>query len=234
MSENKGKNRERSNYKPFWLQVLWWEIARMLLVLLIVVFYRHRWWGAQRIPQDGPVLLVSNHQSFLDLAALGSIVWGRQFFSLARATLFDNPVFGLLIRTVNAIPVDQERGDVRALRMAIDVLRAGRTMLIFPEGSRSEDGEIHEFQEGVMLLIRRAKPTVVPVAVDGLYEAWPIGAKGPRLTGRSGSLVGEAIPAEDLIAMGTKGALNHLKNTVIELRDELRIKLGRGERDDQV
>lgn len=208
--------------------ILWWDlVCHPIAWLIVFVLYRHRWWNIHNIPAEGPTLLVCNHQSYLDLPVLGVGIYHRHFHPMARKTLFRNPVFGRLIRSLNAFEVDQESADIRSVRTAIDKLKAGHLVLLFPEGARTEDGRMGPFNPGLMLLIRRARPTVVPMAVDGVYDAWPINRKWPRLSGATGAEYGEPIPAKDLIAMPPEEARKLLRHRVETLRLSVRQRLRR-------
>jgi 1-acyl-sn-glycerol-3-phosphate acyltransferase len=219
--------RKRNPGEPLW-RVLWWSyVCRPLSYLAVRSFWGHRAWGIHNIPREGPVLLLCNHQSYLDLAVLGVALWHRHFHSMARASLFRPGFFGWLIRSLSAFPVEQGKGDVRALRRAIELLRQGHLVLVFPEGSRTPDGTLQPFAEGIMLLIRRAKPTVVPMAVDGTYDVWPIGRSLPRLRGRVGAEYGEPIDAEKLLAMPPDEATRLLRQRIESLRLSVRGRLRR-------
>ena len=208
---------------PRW-RVAWWFAWRSLCWLWMWTWYRSRYWGGHHIPTRGPVLLVSNHQSFLDPMLIGMGCNRRPFFSLARATLFDYPLFGRLIRSLIAIPVHQGKGAKRAMQHCIEVLRAGHTLMVFPEGSRTDDGQTQPFNPGTMLLIKRGRPRVVPVAIEGAYEAWPRG-RAPRLTGRAFVQYGRPVDAQTLIDMGRDEALGYLFDRVESMRQELSRRL---------
>jgi len=167
------------------------------------------------------VLFVSNHQSFLDPIIVG-IGTRLPFFALARSTLFHHPVLGWLIRSLSAIPVEQGAGDLSAMRQCVDVLKADQPLLIFPEGARTLDGRTHPFETGTMLLIKRARPRVVPVAIEGAFEVWPRGARRPRPFGRIAVAFAESIDAETLLAMGAEEARAHLADLVESMRLGLR------------
>lgn len=203
-------------------QLALWEFVRLGGGLMLRLLYRLRWWDMHKVPATGPVLLIANHQSFFDLIAIGMALPHRHFHGMARKTLFDNPTFAKWITMLNAFGVDQDKADLKAMRTAIDRLKKGHLVLIFPEGSRTPDGAMHEFQDGIMLIIRRAKPTVVPIAIDGIQDVYPMGAKRPALTGRIGALCGDPIPSEDLLAMDPTEARNRLEREVESLRLKLR------------
>jgi 1-acyl-sn-glycerol-3-phosphate acyltransferase len=203
--------------------ILWYGFCRFLVWVIVQFIFRQRTWGQHRIPATGPVLVVCNHQSFLDLLATNSVIH-RDFNFMARHSLFVNPFFAKLIRSLNAFEVEQGKGDVAAIRKAIDLLKLGRMLLVYPEGTRTETGVLGEFQEGIMLLVRRAKPTIVPMAVEGPFNIWPIHGK-LKLGGRIGVQFGHPIPADELLALPSKQAMNRLRNEVETLRLDLRNKL---------
>lgn len=135
--------------------------------------------GFENLPTEGPVLIVANHQSFLDPPAIGYRV-KRYLTFLARASLFDIPVAGKLLQALNTIPLRDEQGDVRAIRAVIDRLKRGEAVVMFPEGARTFDGQPTQFREGAAIIINRAKCPVIPVAIEGAFDAWPRQASQPR------------------------------------------------------
>jgi 1-acyl-sn-glycerol-3-phosphate acyltransferase len=96
---------------------------------------------------------------------------------MAKSELFRNKAFAWLIRRLGAFPVRQGAGDVGAVKETISRLQEGRMLNIFPEGSRTETGELGPMLPGVALIVRRAGVPVVPAAIDGSYQAWPKGQK---------------------------------------------------------
>ena len=218
--------RQRQPGASLW-RIVWWYFLHFLCFIWFFCCYRFRSWGKHGIPRTGPVLLISNHQSFLDPIIIGLAAHHRQFYALARATLFDNSLIAWLIRSLNAIPVAQGEGDLQAMRVSIDLLKHGHGLLIFPEGSRTVDGATGVFQPGTMLLIKRSGATVLPVAIEGSFSVWPIFNTLPRPFGRIGVLYGHPIEAEQLIRMGPDAAMTHLRQTVEELRLRLDQKMKR-------
>jgi 1-acyl-sn-glycerol-3-phosphate acyltransferase len=217
---------ERTNPGVARWRVLFWELlVRPMSWLMLFLLYRHRVWGMRNVPDRGPVLLLSNHQSYLDLNAIGVSLDRRHFHSMARWTLFEHAWFAWLIRALNAFPVQQGKSDIKSIRKALELLNKGHLLLIFPEGSRTDDGMVHAFNPGLMLLIRRAKPTVVPMAVEGVHDAWAIHQSHPRLRGQIGALFGEPITSQQLLAMGSEAAILHLQQTIDDLRLDLRGRL---------
>ena len=123
------------------------------------------------VPRTGGVLVVANHQSYLDPILL-TVKIPRPFSFLAKSELFENPFFDWLIRNLNAFPVRQGAGDVGAVKETIARLQEGHALILYPEGTRSLDGEIGPMQAGVGLIVRRAGVPVVPAVIEGSFDAW--------------------------------------------------------------
>ena len=128
--------------------------------------------GMRHVPPTGAALLIANHQSYLDPALVG-LAARRHLRFLARKTLFRSRWFGWLIRTLNAVPIDQEGTGLEGLKTILHQLQAGQAVLVFPEGHRTGTGELLPLKPGIQLLIRRTEAPVVPVGIAGAYEAWP-------------------------------------------------------------
>lgn len=149
-----------------------YTLSRDILWLFLKLYNRLEVRGAAHIPATGGVLLVANHVSFLDPPALGCAARHRVVRYMARDTLFENPLFGRLLRNVAAVPISRDRGDIGALKKAIAVLKAGDCLGLFPEGTRSSDGRLHPAKSGVGFLIDKAGVPVVPAFIDGTYRAF--------------------------------------------------------------
>lgn len=205
--------RMRQPGSPFW-RIAWWHVVHAVCYLWVGTCFRYRSFGSTRIPSEGPVLFVSNHQSYLDPILVGMATHRRQFCPMARSTLFRNPMFAWLIRSLNSIPVERGTADTGAIRAAVQALKSGHAMLIFPEGTRTSDGRVAPFQNGTLLLVKKTGATVVPVAVDGAYDVWPKHRKRPRLTGHVTVRFGEPIPGQRLMEMGGHRGANYLREII--------------------
>jgi 1-acyl-sn-glycerol-3-phosphate acyltransferase len=131
--------------------------------------------GLENVPKSGGVLLVANHQSYLD-PVLVAVRLYRPVSFLAKSELFENPFLAGLIRLLKAFPVRQGEGDVGAVKEVIRRLGEGYALNIYPEGTRTITGDIEPLEKGIALVIRRANVPVVPVAIHGSFEAWPKGS----------------------------------------------------------
>lgn len=148
-------------------------VAQMLFDLRV--------YGQDNIIGNGPALLAMNHQSFLDPPFAG-ISCQREIHYFGRKTLFDLPVVGRILRRINVIGVDREGSDIGALKAVIRVLRSGGCTVVFPEGTRTRDGNLQPAKPGAGFIIAKTLAPVVPMRIFGAFDAFPRGAKFPRMT----------------------------------------------------
>jgi 1-acyl-sn-glycerol-3-phosphate acyltransferase len=153
-----------------------WKFVQTLFRIYFSVFFDLKAYGVKNVPHHGGALMVSNHQSLLDPPLLGVRV-KRPMSYMAKSELFKHGWFAWIIRRLGAFPVRQGAGDVGAIKETVARLKEGRMLNIFPEGGRTEDGEIQPMQSGVALVVRRAGVPIIPVAIHGSYEAWPKGER---------------------------------------------------------
>jgi 1-acyl-sn-glycerol-3-phosphate acyltransferase len=151
-----------------------YEIGRWTVTFALTLGWSLRVTGRHNYPKRGPFILVANHQCFFDPPMTG-LAFPPHVVFLARKTLFSIPGFGPLIRTLNALPIDQEGMAKDGLRAILAKLEAGQPVLVFPEGSRTEDGQLGKMQPGISLLIKRIRCPIVPVGIAGAFAAWPKG-----------------------------------------------------------
>ncbi len=139
---------------------------RCIVLAIAAGLYRCRAEGAEHLPETGPAIIVVNHKADVDPAVVG-IAFDRPLAFMAKRELFEVPVIGRLVAALGAFPIDRGAGDRGALEKALALLAGGEALLMFPEGTRQPDEEIHEFLPGVGLLALRSGAPVVPVATRG-------------------------------------------------------------------
>lgn len=209
-----------------WLNARWFWLARWMCRVFCMLLFRWRFYGLDNIPEKGPFLLVSNHQSFLDPIFCGAPP-KRHLYFLARETLFTNWFFGPLITSTNSIPVKREGGDLAAMKKVISKLQKGRGVCLFPEGTRTNDGKILPFKAGLGLLCRRGKAAIVPVVIDGAFECWP---RTKKLFSPGGTIIvnyGKAITAEQAKNMGDEKLAELLTETLRQMQTKSRLDQGK-------
>jgi 1-acyl-sn-glycerol-3-phosphate acyltransferase len=133
-----------------------------------VLGFLSRWivQGTDRVPRTGALIVASNHISFWDPPLIGAAL-PRESHFLAKEELFSTPVLGPLIRSVNAIPIRRGAADLTGLARAIERIKSGGALLMFPEGSRMRDGELHPARPGVGLLAVQTGARIVPCYISG-------------------------------------------------------------------
>ncbi len=141
--------------------------------------------GTRHVPATGGVILAANHASFADPILIGCAVTSRPIFFMAKEELFRVPVFGFVIRLVNALPIRRGGVNRRALEEFAGLTRDGsRALLVFPEGTRTTDGSLGPAKRGVGALCRAARVPIIPTLILGTYELWPRWRLFPRWRGR--------------------------------------------------
>lgn len=155
-----------------WAKRLWYDFLRVLCRLLATLFFQIRVSGRECLPPDGGVMVLSNHQSHFDPVLIG-LACDRRLNYLARETLFRFAPFRWLIESLDAIPIDREGLGLAGLKETLRRLRRGEPVLIFPEGTRTNDGEVGPLKPGFSSLAKRAGVPLLPVAIVGAYDAWP-------------------------------------------------------------
>lgn len=157
---------------------LYWFI-RLLIRVAARILLRFEVHGVDLLPTSGGFLLVANHASNLDPPLIAAAL-SRPCHTLAKRELFDVPVLGWLIRRLHAHPIQRGGVDRRALRECLELLRRGDILLLFPEGTRTRDGELQTGKAGAAMLAAQAQVPIVPAYIDGTFRALPRGAKRLR------------------------------------------------------
>jgi 1-acyl-sn-glycerol-3-phosphate acyltransferase len=147
--------------------------------VMYATYFRWRVFNAKRVPLKGGVILASNHASFLDPPLVGSGL-KRDINYLARESLFRFPGIGALLRSWNAVPVDRDGGGAQGLKIILDRLLQGNGIILFPEGTRTKDGNLQPARSGIGLTVIKSAAPVVPVRVFGTFEAFGRNHKFPR------------------------------------------------------
>jgi 1-acyl-sn-glycerol-3-phosphate acyltransferase len=197
-----------------------YTFCRWLAVPLFGGIYRCRAQGAHNLPREGGVMVITNHKSNIDPVVVGMIC-DRPLRYMAKKELFGNAALRKLIVTLGAFPIDRGAGDRAALTMSLEILAAGGVLLMFPEGHRRPDSEIHAFLPGVGMLALRSGAPVVPLAMDGTQRMLAGGRPGlPALRAR----MGPPLDFSDLTARNSKAyqeAARRMQQAVAELYAQL-------------
>lgn len=172
--------------------------------LVAKLFYRNKVYGLERLPEGGG-LIAPNHASHFDPPLVGS-AFPTDIHFLARESLFRIPVVGWLIPRLNSHPVGGKGGDIASFRTVLQLLGEGKKVLIFPEGTRTVNGELGECAPGVGMIAMRSGAPVIPIYVHGTYDVWSRHRKFPKLWGKTAVVIGEPFSASQFASLGKKEA----------------------------
>ena len=153
-------------------------ISKYLAIFLLKIFFSFQVKGASRILLQGPCILVANHSSNLDPIVLGCASPRRVYF-VAKEELFRNPLASFFLRHLGAFPLHRGEGDKEAVKRIFSLLKEGKVVGLFPEGTRNQ-GELGDFQRGALKLLIRAGVPVVVAGIRGTYESLPRGKNIPH------------------------------------------------------
>lgn len=160
--------------------VLVLRITQVLVRLFSLFYFRISVRGKKNIPASGPLMIVCNHASHLDPPLLGAWLW-RPMGMMAKSELFEIPVLGFYIRKLGAFAIKRGESDRAAIKRTVDIIRDNGAVLVFPEGTRTTDGSLQAAQSGVAMIIGQIpNVSLLPIRIDGSFEAWGSGAKFPK------------------------------------------------------
>lgn len=149
-----------------------YAISKFLLFVMAKLFFRLEAHGTEHVPSDGGYLLICNHASYIDPPLVGVKI-PRQLHFLAKKELFQVPLLGRWISMVGGHAVDRGKGDRKAVVESLRVLKSGKMLVAFPEGTRTPDGNLQPGKPGIVMIVQQAGVPCVPAYVDGSFVAWP-------------------------------------------------------------
>lgn len=148
------------------------NLVRWILIAYFKIFHRIEFHGSENIPATGPVIIASNHVSYYDPVIVSTCVY-RDMKFMAWEKLFTIPILRSMIRFFGAFPVELTKVDKSAYVDALKILLKNKALIIFPEGGRSDNGEVKDLKLGIARLALKTNARIVPVTLVGVYEAWP-------------------------------------------------------------
>jgi len=209
------------------------EVFFFLLGKLLYLFALDRFHlktrGLENLPEKGPFLLCSNHQSYVDpLVLAGALPWRifRDAFALGTSEIFGQGFMRRLARWLRVVVLDPDANLVPAMRAGAYGLGHGHILLLYPEGERTDDGTPRIFRKGAAILSIHTQAPIVPIAIEGFYEAWPRHHKFPRFANLQ-LVVGKPIqppPLQEASELAYERLTSELKSTVVTMWTDLRRK----------
>jgi long-chain acyl-CoA synthetase len=162
--------------RPQPLSNAFWHLVSRLVQMVARDRFRLQVRGIEKLPKNGPYILSSNHQSYLDAAVLASVLPSDVFdkvFAVGTSDIFGQGLMLRLARSLRVVVVDPDANLIPAMRAGAFGLRQGRGLILYPEGERSIDGTPRVFKKGAAILSIHMQAPIVPVAIEGFYQAWP-------------------------------------------------------------
>src|SRR5215470_10627965 len=217
--------------RPHPLAESFWYLVSRALQLIARDRFRLKLWGLEKIPPKGPFILTSNHQSYLDPVVLAAVLPRPVLvdsFAVGTSEIFGQGIMKKLARAVRVVVVDPDANLMPAMRAGAFGLRNGRNLVLYPEGERSIDGTPRTFKKGAAILSTHMQVPIVPIAIDGFYEAWPRGKRFQKFAPLQ-MMFGDPVypPPESHASEEAYAALiAKVKDRVVEMWKELR---GEGE-----
>lgn len=193
--------------------------CKSIVGIFVKIFYRHKVYGKENFPKTGG-MVVCNHSSFLDPPLVGISCPGIIHF-LARESLFKSKAFAWLLGQLKTHPVRSGSGNLDTLKYAMELLKSGRKVVIFPEGSRSRDGSFQKGQLGVGMLVYRTECPVIPIYVHGTFDAWSPDQSRPKLIGKTACIIGKPLDFTHLATQDRKEAQNIIVTRLMQKIEEL-------------
>ena len=167
-----------------WLAEIFFFLLGRFLYLVALDLFDLKVKGPENLPEKGPYLLCSNHESYIDPVVMGSVLpWSlfRNTFALGTSDIFGQGLMRRLARWIRVVVLDPDSNLIPAMRAGAFGLRQGSVLVLYPEGERSDTGKPRVFRKGAAILSIHEQAPIVPVAIEGFYDAWPRHHKWPKL-----------------------------------------------------
>ena len=227
LQEEPAEPESRSLFKPAPFKETFWYAVSRLIQLIANDRFHLRVKGLEKLPEHGPFIICSNHQSYLDPIVLGSVLpWQifRNSFAVGTSEIFGKGFLRTLAQWLRVVVVDPDANLIPAMRAGAYGLRQGGVLILYPEGERSIDGKPKRFKKGAAILSIHLQVPIVPVAIEGFQEAWPRGKpfqKFAPLQIKFGTPIYPPPEAEPL-ETAYEQLIDELKKEVVKMQEELR------------
>jgi 1-acyl-sn-glycerol-3-phosphate acyltransferase len=190
-------------------------LGKIIVKLGFLLFSRLEVRNEKNVPRQGGVLLVANHISHLDPPVVG-ITCARKVYFLAKKELFKNGLIGWFMNSSGQIKVDRGKG-LEAVEAAVNTLKAGKCICIFPEGTRSRTGQMQQPHTGIVVIASKINVPIVPILVEGTYQMLPPKAKFPKFFSRIRLTYGESFYlTEEQMDLSSKDKMRETAEAIME------------------
>lgn len=177
--------------------------------------------GLENIPEEGPVLFVSNHQGYCDIPIFGAAIQTKQFGFIAKSSLKKIPLYGKWIEDVRSVFIERDdpRESLKAIERGIELLKQGFSLGVFPEGTRSQGPEMGDFKKGSLRIATKTGIPVVPVTLNGTWKMFE--EHGYPSTAKVDFIVHPAIETKDMPKAEANTLTEKVESIIRSMLDEL-------------
>lgn len=162
---------------------MFYKFVRFISCILSFLFWPIKIKGKNNFNKKGPLIFAANHVSYLDPIVLGTAN-KRQIHFIAKKEIFEVPILGIIVKCLGAIPVDRKRANLISIKKSLKILKEGKILGIFPEGTRSLNGHLLEFNAGLIKIAFKSNAPIIPIGINGTYDIYPPEAKIPSFLKR--------------------------------------------------
>jgi 1-acyl-sn-glycerol-3-phosphate acyltransferase len=162
---------------------MFYKFARYIGCILSFLFWPIKINGKEYFNKKGPLIFAANHVSYLDPIALG-VANKRQIHFIAKKEIFEVPILGIIVKYFGAIPVDRKRANLISIKKSLSILKEGKILGIFPEGTRSLNGKLMALNAGLIKIAFKSNVPIIPIGINGTYDIYPPGQKIPSFLKR--------------------------------------------------
>ena len=184
----------------FGVMRLFYQIFKLLCRIVFGIIFRTKIIGAENVPKKNAFILAANHVSNWDPPFLGTFI-SRTVNYMGKEELFKNPIMAAICHGLNVFPVKRGTADKNAIKTAVKILKSGKCLGIFPEGTRSKTGKIGKAESGVSLIAAMTKVPIIPAAIVNTEKIFSVDLKFPRLAVVYGEPINFSESAKDKDAM---------------------------------
>jgi len=215
--------------KPAWAKLripFLYRICLFIAWTYFKLFFRLKIYGHVHYVR-GKGIIAPNHASYLDPPVV-SVSWPDEVQFLAKEALFKSFLFGHLIRALNSHPVRGTASDIAVFKLIHKLLEEGKKVIVFPEGGRTQNGNLQPIKHGISLLAAKSGAPVIPTYIEGAFAAWPPGRKFPKICGKLTVVFGSPIYFEEFAHLQKKEAHQALADRLQEKLASLKQWLDEG------
>lgn len=198
------------------------EMVRWFFRVFLMLFFRIRVHGLENYPAHEGLLVCVNHQSYLDPIIVGVVV-PRPVNYLGRKSLFKTASLAWFMRLNDTIALDREGAGIGGMKETLRRIKRGESVAMFPEGTRTPDGEFHSIKLGFCAVAKRTRSTLMPIGFDGAFQAFPRTRLLPS-PGQIHAVMGKPIPFEEYESLADQDLADLLENRMRECFDEARVR----------